>query len=886
MAESGNLDLVHSAILSVAGHDPVLGFVLFVSWHVALYDVIPDKLGSLRGTVENKVSGFEERERPGWRQRVVGGMLWPVKASTGLLPEPPDDIAERAELLEVLEGDYDELEEHLQQFLRGDYEVEELTDELKEALDADSSAEAFDLYVDIKDLVVDREMFREFDRLFERVDELDPLAEETKAVLSERRGDITAEVDAFRDDVETSFRELRRELADAENRILAFDEGFELLTRLRFDGDEPRFEERWLEGWDLDLVDVYHDLDYRRPMVEEVVDGGNYLLRGPPGHSKSTTLKRIMVDWYEAGGEVLYNVESGRGGITAPIKVVEVLRRQLRDSTGDLLVAIDDVHNPERVAALSLPRMLERRTDPKTFDRASFVFTARTPDFERPQLFANLDDDLRVDVDETRERLLDAERSLGTFDRGEAADFVEKYRAVAGGDLGVDASTDVGELYSRSQDGHPVLLKFLLIGKGLDHHVATLYDRYVWGDERERYGTLEAAVLVCLLDWSGVTITDEVVEGSDVPRRRLRELDGWLLKRDDRAGAWDAIGPRWDVEFFGQIAERRRNSVWVERSRSGLVRDVVAAVDSPALRVELLTGMSTAVLEDAALFDLFEEALVGWGLPHVACSVVPRRRKALFFDQLRYMFADVEDDGRFLRAYDRALDRIDPATVGDFEMARLHLGRGQAHEATGDPERAIDDFSAAIDYDGSLEGAYHRRAQAHMAVDDYPAAVRDYDELVGSDPHNPRLRVLRAHARRQLGEHAGYVRDLADAGFLYWLRSDGDGRDVGQACERLSVAFEESGPENAAGNDAGVALAAIARIGPDDAPSAGGGLRTPPAEMLSRARESDVELSDAGRALLRALSGEDVDFDGGESLRERAVADLITRPRGGRDHRR
>lgn len=62
-------------------------------------------------------------------------------------------------------------------------------------------------------------------------------------------------------------------------------------------------------------------------------------------------------------------------------------------------------------------------------------------------------------------------------------------------------------------------------------------------------------------------------------------------------------------------------------------------------------------------------------------------------------------------------------------LARAYTWRGRAHEHLGEPDRAIDDLSQAIDIEPSTT-AFTVRADAHMQRGDYERALSDYESAL------------------------------------------------------------------------------------------------------------------------------------------------------------
>jgi tetratricopeptide (TPR) repeat protein len=125
--------------------------------------------------------------------------------------------------------------------------------------------------------------------------------------------------------------------------------------------------------------------------------------------------------------------------------------------------------------------------------------------------------------------------------------------------------------------------------------------------------------------------------------------------------------------------------------------------------------------------------------------------------------------------------------VSDYNDAVLD---GVSHLNTNKPEKAVEDFTRAININPSLADGYLGRANALQTLGQYEASLKDYDRAIDIDPKLANAYVNRGSAYSHLGELekaiADYEKGLeldpkidSPPGFLKRLFSDEPNTDKG-----------------------------------------------------------------------------------------------------------
>jgi tetratricopeptide (TPR) repeat protein len=87
--------------------------------------------------------------------------------------------------------------------------------------------------------------------------------------------------------------------------------------------------------------------------------------------------------------------------------------------------------------------------------------------------------------------------------------------------------------------------------------------------------------------------------------------------------------------------------------------------------------------------------------------------------------------------------------------------RATAYETQQPPQhqKAIEDFSEALDITPDDQGIYERRAYAEMRLNDYDRALADYNELIKRKPNEARYYLLRSYIYEVKGDAAAAIGD-------------------------------------------------------------------------------------------------------------------------------
>src|SRR5918995_4345132 len=153
---------------------------------------------------------------------------------------------------------------------------------------------------------------------------------------------------------------------------------------------------------------------------------------------------------------------------------------------------------------------------------------------------------------------------------------------------------DDGEVDKMSKEvydytiGDPIMVKFAVLGKGLEQDVEEMYDRYLKLQQEMK------TMLICsLLDISNIAITDRMIELCGV-RESALHLNGSILHRSAE-GLWRTKHPRWDRGLFSFLYGNNTRITMSNRRKQDLKDSLYAIFD---LREETVTYSAIMTLYD------------------------------------------------------------------------------------------------------------------------------------------------------------------------------------------------------------------------------------------------------------------------------------------------
>lgn len=765
-----SLDPVVKAISTIAPQHPLLAFILYISWKLILDQTTSGIVTKLDEKLARVSFNIKEQEEKRIRDRIAHGFLRQAQRVTGHLADSESDFENYEQIVTEFQDHGDQIEDELRDFLlpsEEEHDAEEFLSELTDILGVDTPVDALDTYLDMRDLVADRVLFEEFC-------EVADLTEDTQTELQETRQKITNEIDEF-----------RAEINQSESRILSLQEGFQWLTGVEF-RDKKGSLSTWKGGYGFNLEDIYADLDYNRALIDTKNDGSVVLL-GDPGYSKTTIFLQEIVNRYKMGDNVLYN---DLGKIENPKQVVEAAKKpHLLGSDSELLIAVDDVHRADRIPALALPQLFKQETSTEQFQRISFLFTARPrPYGETEHLPTSIDKNTMIAIKKSRE-ILDGEIRISEFQEPEAREFFDYYYPQVNNKEipQEEADEKFSEFYDRTR-GHPLLMTYSLVGKGLDTNVTSVYNEYILGGSEMivQPTILRNAVAVCLLGWAEIPLTSEFITAMDLTDSDLERLRGIFIRQVEE-DYWEPHHPNWNREFLIHAlrAQEEHPAAQSLPPLRTIIKEKIDSVEDVTIRGQLIKSLCSAFVNDPEVHhdSILLEAIAPSLTPPSFFSKVERARA--YYSEISWMYDRIGAIDDAIDAASKAIDLLkeahDDGNDVEFELCGAYNNRALHYEGKNDHTSAQKDYDRAIEYCPEDIDVRTNKAILCAYCGQFETAINEFDAILDKNPPNEEFtRVKKAktllqcekdgaidQARKELEAACELNPEYAEPYFLY-----------------------------------------------------------------------------------------------------------------------
>ena len=185
-----------------------------------------------------------------------------------------------------------------------------------------------------------------------------------------------------------------------------------------------------------------------------------------------------------------------------------------------------------------------------------------------------------------------------------------------------------------------------------------------------------------------------------------------------------------------------------------IVREVEIARDDKA---SLLEGLA---LLDISQLSLFQD-VYGFAEANSAAAPLLQIQSPDYYLLQGNQFYQQRDYSKAIDAYSTSIELAPDAGLA-------YLLRGSARAASGNYERALEDYDRAIDRKGSIPNStlyivYYNRANTHVNLNGFEEAIADYDEAISLKPDYAGAFNNRGNSKDALGQHDQAIADYDEA---------------------------------------------------------------------------------------------------------------------------
>ena len=511
--------------------------------------------------------------------------------------------------------------------------------------------------------------------------------------------------------------------------------------------------DEWKNGFPFELHSIMEELVFKRSnIINEIItklddNNGDHalLLLGKSSTSKGTLLMDIMCHYFKNNYIVFYNY--GEEEIKNIYDLETSLRNRLKDGN-KILVAVDNVHDKRTVGIFSVIDSLRSYEEKK--DNIRFILTARQPEFDRlieDRLGEISSESIRKSIRKLSTKL---KFEIPNFDPNEIKEFIKKYKdeeevkqsliqkynvnyeeydQIFNDERKID---NVASMMFKETEGYPVLVKFLLFGKGIYEDMKSRYDEYLSNDNNIM--KLHTMLICAILERANIAITDNLLSDMNI-KTYARELKNQTLIFSEAEKKWKTLHPKWDLELLTYLYNEEDDYILDKRIDilKNSLQSLIATIKNEE-DLHLILGS----LYDSTTIETEQKKI----LPiNIIDKVVTGGEKS-YVDNLsefyRYSIYNnyIAKNYFLLKQYKESLDAIERVINIYPNDISVITNKGLMLASSGEEEKAIACFNKIIhELDPKYVLAWLQKGAALGSFGRHEEAIRCYDEIINKlDP--------------------------------------------------------------------------------------------------------------------------------------------------------
>ena len=503
----------------------------------------------------------------------------------------------------------------------------------------------------------------------------------------------------------------------------------------------------WKNGFPLELHSVMEGKNFKRTnIINEIIskledNNGDHslLLVGKSGTSKSNLLMDIMCHYFKNGYIVFYNF--GEEEIKEVYNLENSLRTRLKDGN-NILVAVDNVHDKKTATIFSV---IESLSSYENKDNIRFILTGRLPEFDRfvkERLGEIPSENIRKSIRKLSPRL---RFEIPNFDSNEIKEFIKRYkneeevsrsliktyniRYEEYNKIFVDDEQiiyNISSLIFKETDGYPILVKFLLFGKGLYEDMIERYHEYLECNTMK----LKTMIICAILERANIAITDDILTNMNIINY-ARELKDQTLVFSKIEKKWKTLHIKWNLELLVYLYSEEEDDFILESGIDILKQSLQLLMT--VIKNEQNKYYIIGTLYDSTTIDTEQNKT----LPINVIDQVIRKGDISYVDNLSkygrfsiYNFY-IAKNFYYLKRYRESLDAIEKVFNIYPKDPIVISNKGASLAGLGEEEKAIACYNQIIyDLDPKYVNAWYNKGNSLRRLGRYDEAIKCYDEII------------------------------------------------------------------------------------------------------------------------------------------------------------
>ena len=460
-----------------------------------------------------------------------------------------------------------------------------------------------------------------------------------------------------------------------------------------------------------------------------------------------------LCDYFDIGYKVLYSdgtqLLSNSDGIMDAIK-------GLANAGNRVLVVVDNVHDSKMAMIFYVIDELQSFNN---IERIRFILAARQPEFKTLVTFGIFGEELK----NYRDAIVqfndnDLQYKIPYYNPDEIIAFINRYIKHTSIK---DVKQKAIDIYEDTNKGHPILVKFSVLGDGLRNDVNKRFGNYLTKED----GTgkpdgikIITAIICSLFHVSSLSITsrdlqslDLLLYASTLDRAILysESVDSGIETHEEENKIWKTLHVRWSLELLSFLFDHFKND-----------NSAYAEIKSDFQKsLEKIYGGFDGMTVLSVLYAIYSTVAVGKYIPVEVIDEVVKVPSSF----TNYMKRDFYALGKGLAhddlgKYDEGIECYDKALEIDGKYVTAWYNKGISLHDLGRYEEAIESFDKALEIDDKHVNACYNKGAVLAKLGRYDEAIEYYDKALEIDDKYVNAWNNKGVALNHLGKHKEAIR--------------------------------------------------------------------------------------------------------------------------------